>query len=200
MSRRLTALLASMGLLLLALLPTPATADCGLGAPPTTRPGAPVRVYGDSITHQVGGRLTRLHPQVSVDAYPGRRTLDAAEAVVRDLGRYGVPRVVVMAVGTNDARWPDLFGAVARQVRADVPAGTRLLWVTAYAEPWPGWDRVGAEVRALPGVEVVDWAAVSLAARDRGLLVDGVHLSCRGAEAWLRLVAAALAREGVAFG
>lgn len=202
MRRRTTALLVSSCLLGLSLLPFSASAGCGLGAgqrgvfrSPTTA-SAEALVYGDSITYQVAERLTTRNAGVAVDAWPGRRTLDAVESLTRDLVGREAPRVVLMALGTNDTRAPWTVGALARHARSAVPAPTRLLWLSTYAEPWPGWAQVNDEIAAVPGVELVDWAGLNLRARgaaDRSpLLDDGVHLGCDGAEAWLALVEAAL--------
>lgn len=202
--RRLVALLAVLGLALVSIASTPASAGCGLGSTdPAVRSfrspdlrSAAALVYGDSITFSVAERLTGLRPEVAVDAWPGRRTLDAAETLLRDLEGRPAPRVVVMAMGTNDTGGPAQVGALVRQVRAALPASTRLLWLTTYAEPWAGWEEVNAQLVGVPGVELVDWAAVNRAARgtaDRSpLLTDGVHLACSGADAWLGLVDRAL--------
>lgn len=203
MRRRLSALLVVTGLLLAAFVTSPAAAGCGLGS---SRGGAgtyrspavssaPVLVYGDSITFQAAARLSRLHPQVAVDAYPGRRTLEAVESLQRALVGRAAPRVVVMALGTNDTRAPWSVGTSVRYARALLPARTRLVWLTTYVEPWPGWEQINEAIAAVPGVEVLDWAAVNVAVRRDGsspLLFDGVHLSCRGADAWLRVVGSAL--------
>jgi len=206
MLRRLAALAALTGLGLAAVVPGPASAGCGLSS---SGPGArfrsgtvataPILVYGDSITFQVAERLVALRPEVAVDAWPGRRTRDAVEALLRDVEGRPAPRVVVMAMGTNDTRWPEQVGALARLARAGAPAGTRVLWLTTYAEPWPGWERVNAELAAVPGVELLDWEGANRAARADGssspLLVDGVHLACPGADAWLDLVGTAVSRR-----
>lgn len=206
MTRRLPALLGAAALVLVLLAPPQASAGCGLGSsrlgavPVRTTAGAPVLVYGDSITAQVAGRLLLARRDVAVDAWPGRRTLDAVTALVRDLEGRPAPRTVVMALGTNDTRSPQLVGALARYARSVVPPVTRLLWVTTYAEPWPGWQDVNAELAGVPGVQLVHWAALNAAARGAAgsspLLRDGVHLGCAGADAWLDLVTAAIGRAG----
>lgn len=202
--RRLGALLVVLGLALTAVSSSPASAGCGLGSTgPTVRAfrsptmrSAAVLVYGDSITFSVARRFTALHPEVAVDAWGGRRTLDAAETLARDLVDRPAPRVVVMAMGTNDTHAAGDVGALARHVRTALPASTRLLWLTTYAEPWQGWEEVNAQLTGVPGVELVDWAAVNRGARGTAarspLLTDGVHLACSGADAWLRLVGEAL--------
>lgn len=203
--RRLRAApLLATALLGVALVQAPEAAGCGLdGRAPEGRPARPaamrtadVLVYGDSITAQVADRLAAALPEAAVDAWSGRRSADAVGALVADLRGRPAPRVVVMAVGTNDTRFPTEVGLLARQVRAQLPEDVRLLWVTAYAEPWPGWQDVNAGVAAVRGVERVGWAERNLAARaGRGgspLLSDGVHLGCAGAEAWLAMVVASV--------
>lgn len=198
-------------LLALALLAGPwllpsehASAGCALGTRQdgvtayrsATMRSASVVVYGDSISYQVTHRLRTRHPELGVDAYWGRPTLDGVEALAKDTFNQEAPDVVVMAVGTNDTQRPDSVGALVRYARGILPSTTRLLWLNTYVESRSGWEQVNRQIASVPGVEVVDWATRNLRAKGRGdgspLLYDGVHLSCSGADAWLRLVEAAL--------
>jgi len=188
------------------LLPTGAAeASCGLSG---KRPGvtayrssemrtAPVVVYGDSITYQVVQRLRIRHADVAVDAHWGRPTQPGVATLARDLYYAArVPRVVVMALGTNNTHDPGAMASMVRYTRSVLPPSTRLLWLNTYVESRPGWEQVNRQIALVPGVEVVDWAARNLRARAAGsrspLLYDGVHLSCDGADAWIRLVEASL--------
>lgn len=188
------------------LLPSaPADAGCGLAAKKgrvaayrsTTMTTAPVVLYGDSITYQVVDRLRIRHDDLAIDAWWGRSTRMGVDALARD--RYfakRAPRVVVMALGTNDWQQPEAMASLVRYTRSVLPRSTRLLWLTTYADTRPGWEQVNREIALVPGVEVVDWAARNLRARGTAerspLLYDGVHLSCAGADAWIRLVEASL--------
>lgn len=198
-------------LLALALLAGPwllpshaAEAGCGLG---TRHKGvtayrssdirtASVVLYGDSITYQVTERLRIRHPEIAVDAFWGRSAQSGVEALARDTFDNPAPEVVVMAVGTNDTREPSVVGDQVRFARGILPRSTRLLWVNTYVESRPGSDEVNRQIALVPGVEVVDWSARNLRARGHAerspLLSDGVHLSCGGSDAWVRLVEAAL--------
>lgn len=156
-----------------------------------------VVLYGDSITYQVVERLRIRHGELGVDAYWGRRTRGGVDAFARDLYfAKRPPQAVVMALGTNDTRQPQEMASLVRYTRSVLPRTTRLLWLNTYVESRPGWEQVNREIALVPGVEVIDWAARNLRARGRAerspLLYDGVHLSCAGADAWIRLVEASL--------
>lgn len=190
----------------LAVLTGPADAGSGCGllarkAGVTYRTKAfherPVAMYGDSITFEGWLLLAkRTPPPLAVNALSGRRTLSTVNALNRDVS-VRVPEVVVMAVGTNDLASPDpLLREQVSRTRALLPTTTRLLWVNTYVETLNAWPVVNAMIASVPGVEVIDWAAVNLRARgtsDRSpLLSDKVHLSCAGGKAWSALIDSAL--------
>lgn len=201
------ALLAVVALAAVWVLPAvPASAEsCALGTRAkgvtyersTALDASSVVMYGDSITYQMARRLGIRHPDVGLDAYWGRPTLHGVETLARDMFKDDqAPDVVIMAVGTNDTGHPESVGSLVRYTRDLLPRTTRLLWVNAYTESRPGWDKVNMQISGVPQVEVIDWAARNLRERGRGgqsaLLQDGVHLSCKGADAWLRLLEASL--------
>ncbi|HUR14200.1 MAG TPA: D-glucuronyl C5-epimerase family protein [Mycobacteriales bacterium] len=182
-----------------------ASASCGLAERPAPndkhlRTGdltGSVRVYGDSITFQAWRRLAERMPSLGVDAFWGTTTRPTVDRVLADAERKA-PSVVVLAVGTNDARDPSQMKAEVRRAREELPASTRLLWMNAYTETSTGWRDVDVAIASQPGVEVVEWAAENVRARGTGarspLLSDGVHLSCQGGGVWVDLVQRALDR------
>ncbi|MDP9183710.1 MAG: hypothetical protein M3P04_13155, partial [Actinomycetota bacterium] len=176
-----------------------ASADCGLAPRPAANEKhvltgdltGDVRLYGDSITFQVWKRLVERDPDLGMDAFWGRWTHATVDAVLADAAR-STPKMVVLAIGTNDTRDPSDMAVEVRRAREALPASTRLLWVNTYVETNNGWANVDAAIASTPGVEVVDWAWENLRAKGAAdsspLLADGVHLSCSGADVWVDLI------------
>jgi lysophospholipase L1-like esterase len=157
---------------------------------------AQVVVYGDSITAQAWHLLPSSW---GYDAHWGRRTSEAVSVLLADLrARSAPPRVVIMAIGTNDIRGPRVVEPLVRLTRRVLPRSTRLIWVNTFITPNPRWARVNRSISDVTGVEVADWARMNTAmGHARGsLLLDrtGVHTNCRGAHARVTLLRNAVAR------
>lgn len=149
---------------------------------------ADVVVYGDSITFQSTDWLPATY---GIDAQWGRQTTPTVDRLKYDLGlRTAPPKVVVMAIGSNDRVDPSVMAYQVRRARVLVPATTRLVWVNVYAEH----DLAGSEAindaivnsGATRPIELVNWYKRNslLAAQNGGMspLLDssGTHLNCRG--------------------
>lgn len=160
-------------------------------------PHADLTLYGDSITYQAWRGLARVRTGLAVDAFWGRATHPTVTALAHDAAVH-TPKVVVLAIGTNDIPQPAGLVLEVQRARALLPASVRLLWVNTYVDTTPGWVGVDLQVAAIPGVEVVDWASTNLRARGTAttspLLSDGIHLTCEGAKAWVDLVNRAIVR------
>jgi hypothetical protein len=143
-------------------------------------------IYGDSITWQSYRNLTKTLPgRQAVDAVWGRNTASAVNALARDVrrNRKHLPKVVVMAVGTNDKQDVANFRRQVVRARGLLPKSVRLVWVNAYFEPATSYNQLGQALQSVRGVGVVSWAAVNRAHRVDGhstLLYDGVHVTLMG--------------------
>jgi lysophospholipase L1-like esterase len=148
-------------------------------------------LYGDSLTVQMHRNLW-LKNGLAVDAKWGRSSAPTVDKFMVDLRRATiikrVPRVVVMAVGSNDFNTPAaLSTAIARVRHASTIRNFRLIWVNTYNDvrnPVPT-NRVIAA--GGPLLHIADWYRLCAAYRRpaTGLspwLVDGLHVNLLGAQ------------------
>lgn len=154
-------------------------------------------LYGDSLTVQMWRNL-HLRNGLAVDAKWGRASAPTADKFMVDLrhavATRTVPRVVVMAVGSNDFNTPAaLSSAIARVRHASTIRNFRLIWVNTYNDvryPVPT-NRVIAA--GGPLLHVADWYRLCATHRrpSTGLspwLEDGLHLNLVGAQARANLL------------
>jgi lysophospholipase L1-like esterase len=148
-------------------------------------------LYGDSLTVQMRRNLY-LKNGLAVDAKWGRSSAPTVDKFMVDLHHAKLirrmPRVVVMAVGSNDFGTPAaLSAAIARVRHASTIANFRLVWVNTYNEkrnPVPT-NRVISS--GGPLLHVANWYALCAAHRSPSTklspwLVDGLHLNLAGAQ------------------
>lgn len=166
---------------------------------------ADVWVYGDSITHGTyRGLVSEMYQSrglhTAVDAWSGRPTTPAVDAYVRDVAAHGAPRVVVMAVGTNDIFDPSVMRAQINRVKAATPSTTRLIWVDVYAAR-PRWAAADLQNSAKVNwaistsrVSQVHWYGflTGKPGRPAYYLRDGVHTNTAGAAARNLLISRAV--------
>ncbi|MFF0339702.1 GDSL-type esterase/lipase family protein [Kribbella sp. NPDC004875] len=158
-----------------------------------------VFMFGDSIAVQDSAALERLLADRTGDSIafhdwsgqPASAAVDALEEWSHD---YGLPRRIVMAVGTNDIFDPPAFAAqVERALRIAGPNRT-VYWVNVYASrtkqppavrdadlansAWINQQLAEAAARH-PNLKIIDWAGFLQAQPNRPAeyLRDGVHTS-----------------------
>lgn len=161
---------------------------------------ASVWLYGDSITNQTyTGLASPLAAQgvtTAVDAWSGRPTGPTVDQLLADLAQHPAPQTVIMAVGSNDFRRPQMVREQIERAKAAVSehSGTRLVWVNVYVvragktERVRRMDRSGTvqvnrEIRAaIPQADVVDWYGFIRRRRwvTTVYLRDGVHTTAAG--------------------
>ncbi len=154
------------------------------------------RVYlvGDSITESISSRysgavcdtLGPLGWNVTVDAYQGRHTAEAAQSLRAH--RSGVGQVVVVLIGHNDAVDPESYRTQIERLIGLVPDARRVLLLTNY-EFERGRDRMNDVLREIASadgeggakdrIELVDWNA-AVEAVDGAIRSDGLHLTDDG--------------------
>jgi lysophospholipase L1-like esterase len=168
-----------------------------------------VLVFGDSLSFQatpdILSVLSADNLEGRVVARPGARIGDAVPWIRKEAGILSRPRVVVLALGTNDALLPaDQFlvqwPAIAEKIDEVLELADRgrcVVWVA----PAPALASGGDQARQLtdlvrqkaPAVHILDWPAIAQQHSDV-YVGDGVHHTAAGR---LRF-AAAIAQEGVA--
>jgi hypothetical protein len=147
---------------------------------------ADVWLYGDSITYQTYADLRhRSARRIAVDAWWGRRTAPTVVSLGNDVHRFAehLPKVVIMATGTNDLTDPAGFAHQVQLARAVLPASVKLIWVNMYADTTPAWNTADRILSGVDGVRVVSWSRANLASQVDGhssLLLDGVHVNSAG--------------------
>jgi lysophospholipase L1-like esterase len=162
--------------------------------------GAPsALVVGDSLAQGMRPYLSQQLPgwRVTHVVRVGFHTADGVERV-RALGR-GLPRYVVLSLGTNDdPRNISGFHAAVRAVLRT--AGTRrcVVWPniarrSAAGTTYAGFNRaLAAEARSSPNLRVVDWVGMTRR-HPAWIRADGVHATAAGYRARAAAVARALA-------
>ncbi len=164
--------------------------------------GPVVAVVGDSLTSQIrGDLLTDGSRRWVVWSRCGATAVSANDSGVMPAVLAEHPAVLLVALGTNDAGFPEpqpgaaaAFGVHAGALLAAVPPDVCVVWVAAAqvgdAVLQTEMGQVNADVAALRGVQVADWGRV--VATRPGLLVDRVHLSRAGAAARVSLLRGAV--------
>lgn len=160
-------------------------------------PGEDIRIYGDSITFggksALGAELTGLGYTLYVDAWSGRPTTPAVDAL---LAETVLPNIVIMATGTNDIFNPTVMGAQIQRAENFIAAynashGTnvQLFWVNVQCTRWGQTEyterndqrnsmSVNMDIyQRIPNTHVIGWADRFM--DNPGLLInylaDGVH-------------------------
>lgn len=161
---------------------------------PRTYRKATTWVYGDSITWQSRAHLKKTLPgKTAVDAYWGRNTQHAANALLADLRRYKHnPKTVVMAVGTNDMLNIPAFAKQVDRVKRILPRKTRLVWVDTYSDTNPDYNLVNRVIRSK--VKTAYWAPKNAPVGKSPLLMDGLHVNDQGCEVRNNLIRKAVVR------
>lgn len=156
-------------------------------------------MFGDSIAVQDSSALERMLANRTGDSiafhdWSGQPTSAAVDALEQWSRDYGLPRRIVMAVGTNDIFDPPAFAAqVERALRIAGPDRT-VYWVNVYASrtkqpaavreadlansAWINQHLDEAAARH-PNLKIIRWSEFLTARQDRpaSYLRDGVHTS-----------------------
>jgi lysophospholipase L1-like esterase len=142
--------------------------------------------YGDSLAVGTGLYLTRLLPgwrvQSSTDI---SRHADAGPPTFRELGA-GLPRVLVVSLGTNDDPGRvSGFAAIVRETLRIAGPNRCVIWSNIVRPPYGGVSYEGYN-RALAALQrrhrtlrVLDWVALTRA-HPEWLGRDGVHVTAAG--------------------
>ena len=156
-----------------------------------------VYMFGDSISVQDGKALatqliSRTGKSIAVHNWSGRPTAPAVDALQSWAIKYGLPRRILMATGTNDIFNPPVFAAQVDRAMKLAGSGRTVVWVnvqiarTAKSAAIQLADqRNGAWINSqlsdaqkkYPNLRIVRWAE-SLAAKPSNLttyLREGVH-------------------------
>jgi lysophospholipase L1-like esterase len=173
-----------------------------------------VFMFGDSIAVQDSAALERLltnrtGDSIAVHDWSGQPAAAAVDALEEWSRRYGLPRRIVMAVGTNDIFNPPAFAEqVERALRIAGPDRT-VYWVNVYASRTKqppavrdadlsnsAWinQQLRDAAREHPNLHIVEWSEFLEAQPNRPAeyLRDGVHTSELGAAARNKLIADAI--------
>lgn len=163
-----------------------------------------IYLFGDSITVATARGLAESlladGITTAVNAWSGRPTTPAVDALEAWVADYGAPRRLVMALGTNDIFDPSVMAAQIERVMGIVGPQRTVIWPTVQAsrsrQPtsvqvadqrnsgWVNAQIVEASGRH-PNLQVVDWSAFLAAKPSRltAYLSDGVHTTSSGAAA-----------------
>jgi hypothetical protein len=154
-------------------------------------------LFGDSIAVQDSSALERQLADRTGDSiafhdWSGQPTSAAVDALAEWSRDYGLPRRIVMAVGTNDIFNPPAFAAQVERAMKIAGPGRTVYWVNVYASrtkqsaavrdadlansAWINQQLEEAAVRH-PNLRIIDWSDY-LTSRPSGptpYLRDGVH-------------------------
>jgi hypothetical protein len=156
-------------------------------------------MFGDSIAVQDSAALERLltnrtGESIAIHDWSGQPASAAVDALEQWSRDYGLPRRIVMAVGTNDIFDPPAFAAqVERALRIAGPDRT-VYWVNVYVSRTKqpaaireadlansAWINQQLDEAALrhPNLRIIDWNAFLMSQPNRPAqyLRDGVHTS-----------------------
>ena len=165
--------------------------------------GIPVLLIGDSLTHYAAPTLLERRPKWKVDAIGGRKVETLPRRIRDDLATYGVPRHLVIALGTNESPgWTRADYAAAVDM---VPRSTEVFFITTYRDPavfgqdradiqetYSSWMRSISKYR--DNVSFINWRGH--VKRNPALLRDGVHATDpEGIRYWVDLVEASIAHN-----
>jgi hypothetical protein len=158
-----------------------------------------VFMFGDSIAVQDGKALalrmkSELGLELAVNNWSGRPTKDTVDALVDWRSKYGLPRRVLMACGTNDIFTPPVMAAQIDRAMSVVGPRTTVFWVNTQVartglgdsvlladqrnSAWVNLQLAEAQ-RRHPNLRIVRWAEW-LAAKPSRLntyLRKGIHTS-----------------------
>lgn len=149
-------------------------------------PAADVLIVGDSITTRAYAdllaRIRATGHTAAVNYWSGRPTAPAVDWV---LSLSTKPKVLVMAMGSNDVTNPTVMAAQIKRLKAGLPSTTKLLWVdvfvcrSAYATAdMRNSMAVNQQIYEQMGDDaVIGWAELFWSApwRIAWYLQDGVH-------------------------
>ena len=158
-----------------------------------------VWLYGDSITHadhkELGKALRARGVPLAVDATSGIPVAPTVTRLQAQIRKSGAPRVLVMAVGTNNVArsiYPHQgVPADIEKVMAMVPKTTKVYWVTVYRDPhFTHSARAAADVKAVNGyiaaadrrhrnLTRIGWYATA-STNPKRYLYDGTHTTAAG--------------------
>jgi hypothetical protein len=174
--------------------------DVGCGNAHRAPAGAPIGqaplALGDSVMLGAARRLSRRG--FEVDARCARSPAEGIGILRQRVRNRTLPRIVVMALGTNVAT---SFGDIRRMLRA-VGRRRNLMLVTPFREWKPFNTRpMRRAARRWPGrVKLIDWSSRAHRHHD-WFLKDGTHLRPDGVKAYTRMLKrAAWARQRGRFG
>jgi lysophospholipase L1-like esterase len=154
-------------------------------------------VVGDSLAVGTEAPLAQLLPgwRIRTSAYTGRPTADGVSEIT---SASGLPRVLVVSLGTNDD--PSATSTFASQVQSvlDAAGPSRcVVWANIVRPPYggvsyAGYNRVLARLAATnPNLTIVDWVGITRS--QPGLLApDEVHATPDGYEVRARAIAEAM--------
>ncbi|MBD3783407.1 MAG: hypothetical protein IE926_10705 [Micrococcales bacterium] len=197
----LTGAAAAVGIVLGALASAAAPAQAWTGSLPrvydthATFRAASVWVYGDSITAadypEMKKRFAAQGLRSAVDAQPGIPTEPAIDRLEQRITYLRMaPKVLVVALGTNDTDDPSVMPAQMTRVAQLMPSSTTVVWVNVWKCRWrlsssyQARDRAGTSVvneeiatfvAAHPNFRVADWWTALNRSNPRVYLGDGVH-------------------------
>jgi hypothetical protein len=145
-------------------------------------PGRPPFAVGDSV--MLGAADALAHAGIKVDARGCRSIDDGLSILARRKRRHRLPRVVIVALGTNFAY---TRGDTARALRILDP-GQWLVLVTPRGDNAADAAAMRRAARRHPHrVCLADWRRFS-AGHDEWTSTDGIHLGPAGVRAYVRLL------------
>lgn len=156
-----------------------------------------VCMFGDSIAVQDGKALatklmSRTGASLAVHNWSGRPTTPAVDALENWAIKYGLPRRILMATGTNDIFNPPVFAAQVDRTMRIVGSNRKVIWVNTQISrtaksaaiqvadqrnsAWINSQIHDAE-KKYPNLDIVRWAEYLAAKPSRltQLLTSGVH-------------------------
>ncbi|WP_405067346.1 hypothetical protein OG558_37890 [Kribbella sp. NBC_01510] len=163
-----------------------------------------VYMFGDSIAVQDGKALatrllSRSGASLAVNNWSGRPTAPAVDALQSWASRYGLPRRILMATGTNDIFNPPAFAAQVDRTMNIVGSHRTVVWVNTQIarttksatvqladqrnSAWVNSQLSDAQ-KKYPNLRIVRWAEY-LAAKPARLtmyLREGVHTTVPGGQ------------------
>ena len=171
--------------------PTPRpTARAAATPKPVARVRARVLAIGDSVMLGAVREIRRQFSSVEVNAAVSRQFNDGIRILRARLAAGTLPDIVVIHLGTNgpiSKRQFDQAMSVLKGVRLVVFVNVKV------PRPWESYTNrtLSQNVARHPNAVLVDWRGAS-AGVDNAFARDGIHLNREGAQAYARLIAAAI--------